>query len=70
MSFALGAWLYIKANRPNDILYVGTTVDLARRVWEHREGVVEGFTKRYPSIASSMLSGTKRCLPHGGVTRT
>jgi putative endonuclease len=43
----LGAWLYIMTNRQNGILYVGTTVDLARRVWEHREGVVEGFTKRY-----------------------
>lgn len=35
------------ANRPNGTLYVGVTSDLARRVWEHREGVSEGFTKRY-----------------------
>ncbi len=34
-------------NRPNGTLYVGVTSDLARRVWEHREGVAEGFTKRY-----------------------
>ena len=34
-------------NRPNGTLYVGSTTDLARRVWEHREGVVDGFTKRY-----------------------
>ena len=27
--------------------YVGVTDNLARRIWEHREGVVEGFTKRY-----------------------
>jgi putative endonuclease len=26
---------------------VGSTVDLARRIWEHREGVADGFTKRY-----------------------
>ena len=32
---------------PNGILYVGVTDDLPRRVWEHREGVIEGFTKRY-----------------------
>jgi putative endonuclease len=43
----MGAWLYIMTNRPNGVLYVETTVDLARRAWEHREGVVEGFTKRY-----------------------
>src|SRR6266404_4202260 len=34
-------------NRRNGTLYVGTTVDLARRVWEHREGLADGFTKRY-----------------------
>jgi putative endonuclease len=28
-------------------LYVGVTSDLARRAWEHREGLVDGFTKRY-----------------------
>ena len=42
-----GAWLYITTNRPHGILYVGTTVDLPRRAWEHCEGVVDGFTKRY-----------------------
>ena len=34
-------------NRPNGTLYVGVTTNLVRRAWEHREGVVEGFTKRY-----------------------
>ncbi|HTZ77407.1 MAG TPA: GIY-YIG nuclease family protein [Stellaceae bacterium] len=34
-------------NRPNGTLYVGVTSDLARRAWEHREGLVDGFTKRY-----------------------
>jgi putative endonuclease len=28
-------------------LYVGVTDDLARRTWQHREGLLEGFTKRY-----------------------
>lgn len=42
-----GGWIYIVTNRPNGILYVGVTSDLARRAWEHREGVAEGFTKRY-----------------------
>lgn len=34
-------------NRPNGTLYVGVTSNLLRRVWEHREGVADGFTKRY-----------------------
>lgn len=42
-----GGWVYIMTNRPNGTLYVGVTGDLVRRIWEHREGVVEGFTKRY-----------------------
>jgi putative endonuclease len=42
-----GGSVYIVTNRPNGALYVGVTSDLARRAWEHREGVIEGFTKRY-----------------------
>ena len=34
-------------NRPRGTLYVGVTSDLQRRAWEHREGVADGFTKRY-----------------------
>jgi putative endonuclease len=43
----LGGWVYIMTNRPNGTLYVGVTSDLARRIWEHREDVIDGFTKRY-----------------------
>jgi putative endonuclease len=42
-----GGWVYILTNRPNGTLYIGVTSDLALRIWEHREGLVEGFTKRY-----------------------
>jgi putative endonuclease len=42
-----GGWVYVVTNRPNGTLYVGVTSNLARRTWEHREGVAEGFTKRY-----------------------
>ena len=41
------AWVYIMTNRPNGTLYVGVTTNLLRRTWEHREGVIEGFTKKY-----------------------
>jgi putative endonuclease len=42
-----GGWVYIMTNRPNGTLYVGTTTNLARRAWEHRNGSVEGFTRKY-----------------------
>jgi putative endonuclease len=42
-----GAWVYIVTNRPNGTLYTGVTSNLARCVWEHREGVADSFTKRY-----------------------
>ena len=38
---------YIVTNQRNGTLYVGVTSDIARRAWEHREGVIEGFTKHY-----------------------
>ncbi|MBB4015467.1 putative endonuclease [Chelatococcus caeni] len=34
-------------NRPNGTLYIGVTSNLARRAWEHRESMIDGFTKRY-----------------------
>jgi putative endonuclease len=40
-------WVYIITNRSNGTLYVGVTDNLARRIWEHRQGLVEGFTNRY-----------------------
>ena len=40
-------FVYIMANRKNGAIYLGVTSDLVKRVWEHREGVIGGFTKRY-----------------------
>lgn len=40
-------FVYLLAGRRNGTLYVGVTSDLLRRVWEHRSGFVDGFTKRY-----------------------
>jgi putative endonuclease len=42
-----GGWLYMMTNRPNGTLYTGVTSNISRRAWEHREGLIEGFTKRY-----------------------
>jgi putative endonuclease len=41
------AWSYIVTNKPNGVLYTGVTSNLTRRIWEHREGILPGFTKRY-----------------------
>ncbi len=43
----MSAWVYILASKPGGTLYVGVTNDLVRRTFEHRQSLVEGFTKRY-----------------------
>ncbi|MGB5950378.1 MAG: GIY-YIG nuclease family protein [Parvibaculum sp.] len=44
---ARGGWVYIMTNRPRGTLYVGVASDIARRAFEHRQGAIAGFTKRY-----------------------
>jgi putative endonuclease len=39
--------VYILASERNGTLYVGVTSDLARRIWEHKTDVAEGFTRQY-----------------------
>ena len=39
--------LYILASRRNGTLYIGVTSDLVKRAYEHKQDLVEGFTKRY-----------------------
>lgn len=46
------AWMklscvYLMASKRNGTLYVGVTSDLVQRVWQHKNDVFDGFTKRY-----------------------
>ena len=40
-------YVYMLSNKTNTTLYIGVTNDIVRRVWEHKNEVVEGFTKEY-----------------------
>lgn len=40
-------YVYILSSAPNGVLYIGVTSNLVRRVYEHKNNLVEGFTKQY-----------------------
>ena len=39
--------VYILANKPNGSLYIGVTSNLEKRIYQHRNGLFDGFTKKY-----------------------
>ena len=43
----MSAYIYIMASQRNGTLYTGVTTDLAGRVFEHREGLLPGFTEKH-----------------------
>ena len=47
MQMSIQYYVYIMTNKRNTVLYTGVTSDLKRRVYEHREKLADGFTKRY-----------------------
>lgn len=40
-------YIYILTNKRNGTLYVGVTINLIKRIWEHKNKIVEGFSKKY-----------------------
>jgi putative endonuclease len=40
-------YVYIMASKRNGTIYIGVTSDLPKRVWEHRNGAIGGFTRKY-----------------------
>ena len=41
------AAVYILSSKPNGTLYIGVTSDLVKRIWQHKNDLIDGFTKEY-----------------------
>ena len=61
------SYVYILASEPYGTLYIGVTSNLIKRAWQHREGVVDGFSKQYGvkllvwfEVHSEILEAIKR----------
>jgi putative endonuclease len=52
-------YVYILAKHRHGALYIGVNNNLIRRIYEHREGLVPGFTKRYGLKQLAYLSSTR-----------
>ena len=60
-------YVYIMTNKRDGVLYVGVTSDLPKRAWEHREGVVPGFTRKSakPGGIADFCRSLARCTSSG-----
>lgn len=45
-----GGFVYIMASKRNGTLYIGVTSDLLKRIWQHRNGLVPGFSKQHGCV--------------------
>ncbi len=41
------SYIYILTNEYNKVFYIGVTTDLIKRIWEHKNKIADGFTKKY-----------------------
>ena len=51
--------VYIMTNKRNGTLYTGVTSNLVQRVWQHKNNLVEGFTKRYGTHTLVLVRNTR-----------
>ena len=68
--------IYILASKRNGTLYIGVTSNLPQRIYQHREGLVEGFSKKYGikmlvyvEFCEYMLNAIEREKSLKGITR-
>ncbi|MDX2451820.1 GIY-YIG nuclease family protein [Desulfosarcina sp.] len=54
-------YVYILASKRNGTLYTGITSDLIKRTWQHKNGLVDGFSKRYGIKIFSLFRSTQQC---------
>lgn len=61
------AYIYILTNKTNNVFYIGVTSNLKKRIWEHKNKIVEGFSKKYNlnklvyyEVGEDMLSAIAR----------
>ena len=60
-------WVYIMASRKRGVMYVGITSKLTNRAHQHRNGLLEGFTKRYRCRTRVWFEGYSE--PHLAIAR-
>lgn len=61
------SYVYMLASRRYGTLYLGVTSNLIKRVWEHREGVVDGFTRQYQ--VKHLVWYETHCDIHAAISR-
>ena len=68
------SYVYILCSKRNGTLYIGVTSDLIKRIWQHKNKVIEGFTKKYGvdklghyeicEDINSAIAREKHCTPN------
>ncbi|ENQ8700070.1 GIY-YIG nuclease family protein [Vibrio harveyi] len=53
--------VYILTSKNNSVLYIGVTSQLAQRIWQHKNGIVEGLPRNITFTSSFTLSCLKIC---------